>query len=132
MKCFKSKIVLVVVSFILFSAGVSAEAIEEEVYTLQKLKSEGWSISKPITVDKVEQDSFLEIQKAKKQVHELPLVPFGYQQERWEGFKALLKENEKIYLISAPDRDWENIRGTKGYAIIRNEKVVYYFRTMVN
>lgn len=116
----------------LFSVGAIAEVIEEDVYTLKRLKLEGWSISQPISVDKVEQDSLLEIRKEKNRIRELPLVPFGYQQEKWLGFKALLKENEKLYLISSPESEWNQLRGTKGYAIIRNGKVVYYFRIMVN
>lgn len=114
------------------AASIGDVVADEDVYTMQRLIAEGWSISEPLHVEEVEKGSLIEIKKAKETIPDLPLVPFGFENDSWIGFKALTKEREAIYLISAPESDWKQLRGTQGYAIIRNEKVVYYFRTLVN
>lgn len=111
---------------------ISAAYAESEIYTIERLNKEGWEISAPISASEVEAKSLREMEIARKTNPDVPLVPFGYQQSKWEGFKKLLKKDEKLIFISSPKSYWKKLRGTEGYAIIRNNKVAYYFRTFVN
>ena len=116
-----------------FLCLLSATAIaDDEAYTLKRLHAEGWSISEPLLVEEIERKSLNEIKKAIERNKNIPLLPFGLQNDRWLGFKKLMLKGERLYYISSPASDWEQLRGTAGYAIIREGKVVYYFRTMVN
>lgn len=118
-----------VIALLVPIAHVSAE---EEIYTLERLQHESWFVSEPKSVEEVEADSLNEMRKAKENRSDLPLVPFGVQNEAWLGFKKLLNDGEMLYFISAPEKDWKRLRGTSGYAIFRDGRVAYYFRTMVN
>ncbi len=105
---------------------------ETEIFTVERLNKEGWRISAPVSVDEAEEKALRDIEIARRTNKNIPLVPFGYQQSKWEGFKKLLKKDEKLIFISSPESHWKKLRGTEGYAIIRNNKVAYYFRTFVN
>jgi hypothetical protein len=116
-----------------FLCLLSATAIADDgIYTFKRLHAEGWAISEPLLAEDIEQKSLKEIEKERKRNKDIPLLPFGFQNEQWLGFKKLMIKGERLYYISAPESDWKQLRGTAGYAIIREEKVVYYFRTMVN
>ncbi|MEW8256266.1 MAG: hypothetical protein AB2747_18050 [Candidatus Thiodiazotropha taylori] len=105
---------------------------EDEIYTLKRLQTEGWSISEPLLVEEIERESLAEIRKENERIKVLPLLPFGYQNEQWIGFKKHMLKGERLYYISTPESYWKKLRGTAGYAILREGKVVYFFRTKVN
>ncbi len=125
------KLRLLCLIILMLAPGFQAVADEKE-YTLQRLENEGWSISEPQSVEEIEAESLNQLKKLGDERDGIPLVPFGFQQKSWLSFKKLIKKDEKLYYISAPESDWDQLRGTAGYAIIRDGKVIYYFRTMVN
>lgn len=73
--------------FVFFYA-LSATAIADDgIYTLKRLHAEGWTISEPLIAEDIEQKSLNEIQKERKINKDIPLLPFGFKNEQWLGFK---------------------------------------------
>lgn len=52
--------------------------------------------------------------------------------EHWEPMMAKYKEGDQIWFYRFPDRFWENLMGSQGYALIRDGKCISEFRTKWN
>jgi len=50
----------------------------------------------------------------------------------WKFFKELVKPGDDIWSFKSPTGTWEHNMGWQGYAIFRNEKLIYAYTTLRN
>lgn len=102
---------------------------------ISKYVKEGWHISAPLTVKKIEAREQKKI-KADIQQHpddkDVPAVPFGFQNADWQRFKKAIQPGDEIYFIAAPAKYWQHLAGWEGYVLVRNGIIIKSLATDVN
>jgi hypothetical protein len=78
----------------------------------------GWAIRGPLTIGQVEQETLEEIRK----YPDVPQVPFGYKNDKWNKLKSKYKDGDEFYFFSL--RSTPNHYGTAGYVLIRDNQIV--------
>jgi hypothetical protein len=78
-----------------------------------------WSIRGPLTIAQVEQESLEEIRK----YPDVPQVPFGYENDKWDKLKSQYKDGDEFYFFSSNERSYVFPHGTAGYVLIRDNQV---------
>lgn len=53
-----------------------------------------------------------------------PAVPFGYMNAEWQEFQALAQEGDEFWSYSSPQKHWSACRGSAGYVLLREGRVV--------
>jgi len=59
-------------------------------------------------------------------------VPFDPGNEEWEAFKSNIKEGDELWEWSTSQSSWDMLRGSSGYAILRNGEVISSMTTHIN
>ena len=84
----------------------------------------------PLTIEEVEKESLDKLSKSSRK--DIPKVPFGFINNRWNDFKSKYKDGDEIYYFSSDEKSWNGLYGREGYALIRNEKVVLVIITILS
>ena len=79
-----------------------------------------WAISGPLTIEQIEQKSLERI----REYPDVPQVPFGYENDKWNELKSQYKDGDEFYLYSLDPRDSPSYYGTAGYVLIRDNQIV--------
>ncbi|MDT8303447.1 MAG: hypothetical protein RQ760_18350 [Sedimentisphaerales bacterium] len=87
-------------------------------------------IKGPLTIEEVEKESLDELSISSRK--DIPKVPFGFNNNRWNNFKSKYKDGDEIYYFSSDENSWDGLYGREGYALIRNEKVVLVIITILS
>jgi len=58
--------------------------------------------------------------------------PFGFQNRRWEEFKALALPGDEFWTFSSPPDSWEHLAGRAGIAIVRDGVPFKVITTIMN
>jgi len=99
---------------------------------MQKL---GWDVSEAITISQIEAEAMEERREYRKQPHarqDVPMVPFGFANQAWLGFKSRVELGDEIRKISAPQVCWQNLSGWEGFVLLRDGQVVGSHMTLIN
>ena len=80
---------------------------------------EGWKFSAPVNVEEIEAAWFKELPELLKGRPDLPQAPFGFVNDRWEQFKAQLREGDDLVRFCTDRSSWKNLAGREGVAILR-------------
>jgi 6-phosphogluconolactonase len=87
-------------------------------------------ISGPLNITEVEKNSLEALSKADRK--DIPKVPFGFAHDQWIKFKNKYKEGDELYYFRSDQKSWKGLYGRLGHAIIRNNKVVAVFVTLMS
>jgi hypothetical protein len=79
----------------------------------------GWAIRGPLTIAQVEQESLQQIRLAP----DVPQVPFGYDNDKWNELKSQYKDGDEFYFFGLDPRP-PYFYGTSGYVLIRGNQVL--------
>ncbi len=82
----------------------------------------GWAIRGPLTIAQVERESF-ETHQIRK-FPDVPQVPFGYENDKWNKLKSQYKDGDEFYFFSLDPRSSPSYYGTSGYVLIRDNQIV--------
>lgn len=85
-----------------------------------ELRARGWFVSEPLDVADIERSELAELHDAAPDV---PRVPFGFAQNKWETFKARMQPGDALVAVSG--KSWQ------GYAIVRSGRVTDEFVTII-
>ena len=61
---------------------------------------------------------------------DIPNLPFGFINDRWERFKSNIRPGDQLVSYSTSKTAWRKRAGESGYAIIRSACVVEVFTTV--
>jgi hypothetical protein len=123
----------------------SAAERKEELSELSKMKSDyyyelsdpninltipgpGWVIRGPLTIAHVEQESLEKVRK----FPDVPQLPFGYQNDKWNKLKSQYKEGDELCFFGSDTVSWAYLRGTSGYVLIRHNEIVDLIVTTIS
>jgi hypothetical protein len=59
-------------------------------------------------------------------------VPFGFMNDRWNDFKALMIEGDELWYFNSDEYSWKLFHGRTGYAIVRDATVKYVMVTSLS
>jgi len=62
----------------------------------------------------------------------LSVVPFGYQNDKWNHLKSLMLANDEIWNFDSPQGHWDSLCGRSGVALVRNNKIIYTIISLMN
>ena len=93
-----------------------------------KLK-QGYTISQPLSIQKIESDS---IKALRKEPAGVPRVPLGYRNHQWECLKAMVRPGDQIVFMRSSPESWDGDYGDEGYALIRDGNIIVYVVTFLN
>ena len=79
-----------------------------------------WAIKGPFTIEQIEQKALERI----REHPDVPQVPFGYDNDKWNELKFQYKDGDEFYLYSLDPRDSPSYYGTAGYVLIRDNQFV--------
>jgi hypothetical protein len=79
-----------------------------------------WEIRGPLMIEQVEQESLDNIKK----YPDVPQVPFGYINDKWNALKSKYKDGDEFFYYLSDPLSWNYLRGESGYILIRQNKVV--------
>ena len=105
------------------------------IESLADVRAMGWHISEPMSTSTIEDEqmaerrSYAELPDSRKDV---PMVPFGFANDRWIDFKAELVEGDEIRRISTPSACCSRLAGWDGFVIVRQGRIVKFFMTLVS
>ena len=108
--------------------GASIEALLEA-------RELGWSVSEPLSVPEIEAEELETLRRYAELAHarkDVPMVPFGFANKRWQEFKATIQPGDEIRRISSPSVCWDRLSGWQGLVLIRNGRVVSRHMTLIN
>jgi len=80
----------------------------------------GWAIRGPLTIGQIEQESLEKI----REFSDVPQVPFGYQNDKWNKLKSQYKDMDEFYFFALDPLSSPNYFGTSGYVLIRDNQIV--------
>ena len=110
------------------SAGYQSESFE-------KYQTGGWYVSSPMTVEEIEQSSLEQLREFYKDPNarkDIPMVPFGFANYKWNEFKSKVQQGDEIRKISTPKEYWQRLAGWEGYVLVRQGIVVWKMTTLIN
>ena len=87
-------------------------------------------LSQPLTVQEIERRAIDAVKKSTRD--DIPQVPFGFINEHWETIKAEMKQGDTLVAFDTPQRDWDNLGGMRGYALIRGKMLINVIITECN
>jgi hypothetical protein len=58
--------------------------------------------------------------------------PFGFQNQEWEKFKALIAPGDELRKFSSPAESWEHLAGRAGVALVRDGVPIKIIVTLMN
>jgi hypothetical protein len=61
-----------------------------------------------------------------------PRNPFGNLQELWDDLKAKSRSSDCFYFFSSDAPSWQELRGRRGYALLRAKEVIGAIVTGIN
>ena len=79
-----------------------------------------WAIEGPFTIEQIEQKALERIRESP----DVPQVPFGYGNDKWNELKSQYKDGDEFYLYSLDPHDSPSYYGTVGYVLIRDNQIV--------
>jgi hypothetical protein len=84
-----------------------------------------WFTAK-VTVAQIERESVQQIRRLKLQVPglEVPEVPFGTENARWQEFRDTLFAGDEIWEFNSPPELWETGQGRTGFVALRGGLIV--------
>ncbi len=88
----------------------------------------GWSIKGPLTIEQIEQESLEKI----REYPDVPQVPFGYENDKWNKLKSQYKEGDEFYFFGSDPISWAYLRGRAGYVLIRDNEVIGSIVTLIS
>ena len=127
---------------ILVVAGCSStqpiDSVEEAQYEPEELswfEENEWGVSEPLTVAEIESEAMRECEEYQRSPGarpDVPMVPFGFANDRWLEFKSKVQESDEIREIVAPPEYWSRLAGWKGFVLVREGKIVADMMTLIN
>jgi hypothetical protein len=63
---------------------------------------------------------------------DVPQVPFGYMNEKWQAFKMKYNKGDCLVHFTTSEAAWKRLAGLEGYAILRGKKVIDVFVVRIN
>jgi hypothetical protein len=87
---------------------------------------EDW-LRRKMTVSEAEAESMTDITRP-----EIKGIPFGFMNDIWNAFKALIVEGDELWYFKSDEDSWRCFCGRAGYAIVRNGEVKYVMKTEFN
>ena len=113
---------------LLFLVGCAAKNKLNQDEKLDKLFSEGTQVEGPFSIEQIEKDNMIKVEKDGKSV----VLAFGYINNDWEALKAQYQDGDKIYKFSSAEETWENLMGRAGYVLVRNNQIIAEIITLMN
>ncbi len=80
-----------------------------------------YEVSDPLTIPEIEARS-LEDHKSYER-KDVPSVPFGFINNKWEAFKARIGPGETLVHFKSDAASWQQLHGREGYARVKGECV---------
>ena len=59
-------------------------------------------------------------------------VPFGAIADTWIKLKRQIQEGDELWQYASPPATWKALCGRAGYALVRDDKVIFVIETMMN
>ena len=87
---------------LLFLVGCAAKNKLNQDENLDKLFSKGTQIEGPFSIEQIEKDNMIKVEKDGKSV----VLAFGYINNDWEALKAQYQDGDKIYKFSSAEETW--------------------------
>lgn len=87
-------------------------------------------IKGPMTIEEIEKESLDELSKSSRQ--DIPKVPFGFMNDRWNEFKSKHQDSDEIYYFISDKKSWGALGGRAGYVLIRNERIIDVIITILS
>lgn len=94
-----------------------------------EMVDQGYSISHPTTPEQIEKEARAAWEKAGSIGHQPMMRPGN---GMWEEFKAELKPDDHLVLMTSPPETWRQLAGCEGYAVIRHGKIVAWVTIAMN
>jgi hypothetical protein len=113
---------------ILFIIACAAEKNLNQDTNLDKIFGERTQVDGPFTIEQIETDNMITIEKNGKSV----TLPFGYINDDWETLKVQYQEGDGIYKFSSDQESWDRLAGRAGYALIRDNQIIAEIITLMN
>jgi len=79
-------------------------------------------IKGPLTIAEVENESLENLSKTDRK--DIPKVPFGFMNDRWNQFKSKYQEGDELYFFTSDEKSWAALYGRQGYAIVRKNQII--------
>jgi hypothetical protein len=58
--------------------------------------------------------------------------PFGFLNAQWEALKSAMQPDDELYAFHSSPESWQALAGRRGYALVRDGKVIREVVTMLN
>ena len=113
----------------------SEPSTEYRPESFEKYQSGGWYVSSPMTAEEIEQsalEQLKEFYRGSNTRKDIPMVPFGFANYKWNEFKSKVQQGDEIRKISAPKEYWQRLEGWEGYVLVRQGIVVWKMMTLIN
>jgi len=107
-----------------------AEVRNRNLHPTLVIPGRGWEIRGPLTVAQVEQESLEELRKSQRE--DVPPVPFGFINDRWNELKSQYEEGDELYFFRSDKRSWLDLCGEQGYVLIRKNELLDLLVTVIN
>jgi hypothetical protein len=105
------------------------------IESLADVRAMGWHISEPLSVQSIENDAMDERRSYAQKPNsrkDVPMVPFGFANDRWVDFKAQIVDGDEIRRITTPSACWGQLAGWDGFVIVRHDRIVDFFMTLIS
>jgi len=60
------------------------------------------------------------------------VVPFGRSHDEWNRFKSQMRNGDELWYYDSGGHSWACIRGRRGYAIVRDGRVIASYLTAIS
>jgi hypothetical protein len=60
------------------------------------------------------------------------LLPFGFEHERWNAFKAAMNPGDELWEYCSAKETWDQGLGMAGIELVRDGKVIAHLMTRMN
>jgi len=85
----------------------------------------GVQIKGPLTLKQVEEESIKEIEQDRKDLRpDIPLVPYGFINDKWNELKGKYENGDELYYFKSDPMSWSGLYGREGHVLIRETRVI--------
>lgn len=92
-----------------------------------------WIVRRGLTVEDVERESHERIRQVRPDwIGQEFDRPFGAGADRWAVFRGKLQPGDELASFRSPKGSWEKLAGRAGYCILRGDRVVATYVTLMS
>ena len=120
-----------IVSLVFALSMIPAQVAASDSASCEKLP-ENYQISNPVTVAEVEIEWSKDLPEMTRLRPDIPQLPFGFINDRWNRFKAKIKDGDILVRFISDQQSWKNLAGREGLAVLRRGCLVDVFTVTMN